>query len=136
MIKVLDASIAVKWFAPDGDATDATAEALLREVGAHPRRFVVPELFVYEVLSVLCRRLAQARDVSAAIDRLVRLGIRRVRLDDRLVRRAGRLVFERRITGYDACYAALAYELDGRWLTFDRAAYTRVEPLGICDIPS
>jgi predicted nucleic acid-binding protein len=27
------------------------------------------------------------------------------------------------LTGYDACYAALAYDLDGKWLTFDRKAH-------------
>jgi predicted nucleic acid-binding protein len=135
VISVLDASVAVKWFAPDGDGDDSVAEALLRAIAEHPRRFVVPELFVYEVFSVLCRRLRQARDVNSAVDRLVRLGIRRVRLDEALVRRAARLAYDRRITGYDACYAALAFELDGRWLTFDRAAHSRVEALGICDIP-
>ena len=60
MIRVVDASIAVKWFAPDGDAGDAAAERVLHLVAANPRRFVVPELFAYEVLSVLCRRLPQA----------------------------------------------------------------------------
>jgi len=136
LIAVLDASVAVKWFAPDGDSDDAVAESLLREVAAHPRRFAVPELFIYELLSVLCRRLRQARDVSIAVDRVGRLGIRRVRLDERLARRVARLAFERRLTGYDACYAALAFEIDGRWLTFDRAAHARVEALGICDIPT
>jgi predicted nucleic acid-binding protein len=89
-----------------------------------------------EVLSVLCRRFRQGRDVSLAMNRLVRLGLKRIRLDERLVRRVARLVYDHCITGYDACYAALAFELDGRWLTFDRAAHARVEALGICEVPA
>lgn len=71
-MNVVDASVAAKWFAPDGDRTDAAAETVLRELVAQPHRFVVPELFFYELLSVLCCRMAQAADVSRAIDRISR----------------------------------------------------------------
>jgi hypothetical protein len=40
------------------------------------------------------------------------------------------------LTGHDAAYASIALDLEGTWLTFDRAAYKRVEPLGICAIPT
>ncbi len=135
MIYVVDASIAVKWFAPDGDATDRVAESVLHQLVRQPRGFVVPELFFHELLSVLCRRLGQARDVSAAMDRTVRLGIRRVRLDERLTRRAARLAFDQRITGYDACYLALALEFGGTWLTLDARAHARVAALGASSVP-
>src|SRR5438309_301677 len=65
-------------------------ERLLRDVVARPRRFVVPELFFYEMTAVLCRRMSQARDAYTALRRLAQLGLRRVRLDDRLLRRATR----------------------------------------------
>ena len=136
MIAVLDTSIAIKWFAPDGDAGDAVAERMLREVIAHPRRFVVPELFFYEMTAVLYRRMRQARDAYAALSRLARLGLRRVRLDDRLLRRATHLAYERRLGGYDACFAALAMDLGGVWLTFDRAAHQRLAALGVARIPA
>ena len=135
MISVVDVSVAVKWFAADGDPTDAVAERVLAEVVAQPRRFAVPELFFNELLAVLCRRLRQARDVTRALDRIDRLGIRRVRLDPRLVRRAVRLAFQRRVSGYDACYAALAEEIGGCWLTFDRAAHERLASLAISRVP-
>jgi predicted nucleic acid-binding protein len=135
MIAVLDASVAIKWFAPDREAGDVAAVRVLREVVAHPTRFAVPELFFYEMLAVLCRRMRQATDARAAYARLARLGLRRVRLDDRLVQRATRLAYERRLGGYDACYAALAAEVRGVWLTFDRAAHARLTGMGISHIP-
>jgi predicted nucleic acid-binding protein len=135
VIQVIDASLAIKWFAPDGDSTDRPAEAVLRDLVAHPNRFVVPELFFYELLAVLCRRLRQATDVARALDRTTRLGLRSVRFDRRLQRRAARLAFDHRLTGYDACYAAVAYELDGEWLTLDAEAHGRIAALGISRIP-
>jgi predicted nucleic acid-binding protein len=126
VIEVVDTSVAAKWFAPDGDRTDALAEAVLRGIVAQPRRFVVPELFFYELLAVLCRRMRQHRDVARALDRTARLGLRRVRLDDGLARRASRVAYDYRVGGYDACYAALALELHGTWITFDRAAHEKL----------
>lgn len=136
MIAILDASVAIKWFAPDGDVTDAAAVRVLRDVVAHPARFVVPELFFYEMLTVLCRRMRQAADARGAYRRLVRLGLRRVRPDDRLAGRATRLAYQCRLSGYDACYVALAAEFGGVWLTFDKAAHDRVARLGLAQIPT
>jgi predicted nucleic acid-binding protein len=34
---------------------------------------------------------------------------------------------EKGLTGYDACYAALAKELGGVWLTFDEKAHQRIK---------
>jgi predicted nucleic acid-binding protein len=135
LIQVLDASVGVRWFTPDGDEGDAAAERLLRQVAVRPAAFVVPELFFHELFAVLCRRMRQARDVTAALDRVSRLGLRRVRLDERLVRRAARMAFAYRLGGHDACYAALAAELGGEWVTFDRAAHERVAALGVSRVP-
>jgi predicted nucleic acid-binding protein len=131
LIFVLDASIAVKWFIPDGDAGDAAAERILRDIAVRPAKYVVPELFMYELLSVLCRRFRQAGDAQRAIARLGRIGLRRVRMDERLARTAVRLAYRHRLTGYDAAYAALATEISATWLTLDKQAHQRLEALGI-----
>lgn len=136
MIHVLDASVAIKWFAPDGDDGDAVAVRVLHDVVGHPSRFLVPELFVNEMVALFCRRLRQAGDARRAWERLARLGLRRVRLDDRLVQRSVRLAYDRRLSGYDACYVALAAELGAVWLTFDRAAHARVADLGLSRVPA
>ena len=131
MIFVLDASIAVKWFIADGDAGDAAAERILRDIAQRPAKYVVPELFMYELLSVFCRRFQQAGEAQRAIARLGRIGLRRVRMDERLARTAVRLAYRHRLTGYDAAYAALATEISATWLTLDEKAHQRLESLGI-----
>ena len=46
------------------------------------------------------------------------------------------LAYDYRLGGYDACFAALAMDLSGVWLTLDRAAHHRVAALGISRIPT
>lgn len=135
MISVIDVSVAVKWFVADGDRTDASAERVLRKLVEHPGSYVVPELFIYELTAVLCRRLRQARDVGRAMDRFTRFGVRRIPLDGKTLRRAVRMAFDHRLTAYDAAYAALAIEIGGEWLTFDEAAARRLAGLDVCRIP-
>ena len=53
MIWVLDASIAVRWFIEE--ETHPNADEVLRAVVQQPERFAVPELFAFEVFSVLMR---------------------------------------------------------------------------------
>lgn len=62
-------------------------------------------------------------------------GPRRVPLDGKLIRRAARIAYDYRLTGYDACYAALAVELGAVWLTFDTAACHRLAALDVCRTP-
>ena len=38
---------------------------------------------------------------------------------------------KRGLTGYDATYAALAKEVNGIWLTFDKKAHNRIKDEGI-----
>jgi predicted nucleic acid-binding protein len=132
---VLDASVAIKWCCPDGDEGDAAAERVLRRVVARPAVAIVPEVFMHELLAVLCRRMKQAGDAQRALDRIARLGLRRVRLDERLTRTAIRLAYRYRLSGYDACYAALAFDLHATWLTFDEKAHGRIASLGISRVP-
>jgi predicted nucleic acid-binding protein len=135
VISVIDVSVAIKWFIPDGDRADASAERVLRRLVERPASYVVPELFIYELTAVLCRRLREARDVTRAMDRMQRFGIRRIPLDSKTLRRAVRIAFDHKLTGDDAAYAALAIELGGQWLTFDEAAANRLAGLDVCRIP-
>lgn len=44
---------------------------------------------------------------------------------------AVRLAHRHRLSGYDASYAALAFELGATWLTLDEEAHERIATLGI-----
>jgi predicted nucleic acid-binding protein len=51
-------------------------------------------------------------------------------MTERLAEDALRFV-KKGLTGYDACYASLAKQLKGRWLTFDEKAHRQVRREGI-----
>lgn len=121
MIWVLDASVAVRWLLKD--QTHPHADAVLRRVVDQPADFAVPELFAFEVFAVLCRvhpKAAHAFDHG--IIPLLQGGIFRQPMNEQLARDAEHYV-RQGLTGYDACYAALAKELGGIWLTFDQKAH-------------
>ena len=95
---------------------------------------VVPELFFFEVLAALVRRLETTSDVAQAMDALTRLGIHRLDLDPEVADHSVRLAMDHGLTGCDAAYAALASAVDGTWVTFDSQAHNRVEALGISEL--
>jgi len=136
MIVVPDASVAIKWFVSEDPATDRAAEALLADIVEGRARAVVPELFFYEVFSVLLRRLGDADAAARGLNLLFRLGIKRLALDDGTVGKAAGIASDHGLTGYDAVYAALASMLEGRWATFDAEAHRRIAALGVSFIPS
>jgi predicted nucleic acid-binding protein len=121
MIWIIDASVALRWYIED-EAHDC-AEEVLRAVVEDPRRFAVPELFAFEVFSVLLRLHPDGLQAfRKGIIPILQGGILRHPMTDELAVKANRFV-KKGLTGYDACYAALALDLKSRWLTFDKKAH-------------
>ena len=124
MTWIVDASVALRWLLKDEEHPSALA-VLERMVG-QPGAFAVPELFSFEVYAVLCRLHPKAHDAFVqAIIPVLQGGILRHPMTAGLAGAAMRFV-RMGLTGYDACYAALAAELDGVWLTFDGKAHRRL----------
>ena len=120
MIWVIDASVAIRWFLKD--ESHPNADAVLRSLIYHPESFAVPELFSFEVYAVLCRMHPSGHKAFVhGMLPILNSGIYRQPMTDNLANRAARFV-KKGLTGYDACYAALASELKGTWLTFDEKA--------------
>ncbi len=121
MIWVIDASVAVRWFL--NDERHPHADAVLRRLIDRPESFAVPELFCFEVYAVLCRVHPKAEDVFVkGMIPILQGGLFRQPMTENLARHAMRFV-KKGLTGYDACYAALAREVKGIWLTFDAKAH-------------
>jgi len=121
MIWIVDASVAIRWFLED--ESHPNADAVLRRLIHHPESFAVPELFCFEVYAVLCRIHPKGQNVFVrGMIPILHSGILRQPMTESLANQAGRFV-KRGLTGYDACYAALAREMEGRWLTFDEKAH-------------
>lgn len=123
---VLDASVAAKWFLPD-EALATEARDVLHAIGDDPRAFIVPELFMNELLAVLARMPGvTAADVAEAISLVESLGLHRVANGHDLLATAAELSVDWGLSGYDATYVALARLVRGTWLTADRRAAARV----------
>ncbi|OGQ81839.1 MAG: hypothetical protein A2289_03400 [Deltaproteobacteria bacterium RIFOXYA12_FULL_58_15] len=121
MIRVLDASVVVKWFVSEDTASTEKAADLLEQVLSNPRAFAVPELLFSECLHVFARRLKSQADMDWAMDHVFRLGLVPLRFDA-TVAKAATQAMAGGMTGYDATYFAFAKLVGGKWVTFDKAA--------------
>jgi len=125
VIWVIDASVAVRWFIDE--EAHAHADEVLEKVIDSPERFAVPELFAFEVFSVLQRIHPNGLEAfRKGIMPLLQGGILRQPMTEGLALIADRFV-KLGLTGYDACYAALAKDLKGIWLTFDKQAHSLIQ---------
>ena len=121
MIWVIDASVAVRWFI--ATETHPNAEAVLERLVQQAGSFSVPELFAFEVHAVLRRVHPKGAVVfEDCMMPLLEGGIYRQPMTPPLARRANTFV-KQGPTGYDACYASLAADLKGCWITFDEKAH-------------
>ncbi len=125
MIWVIDASVAVRWFIEE--EVHPHADEVLERVIGTPERFAVPELFAFEVFSVLERMHPNGLEAfRKGIIPVLQGGIFRQPMTEGLALKANRFV-KMGLTGYDACYAALALDLKGMWLTFDEQAHSLIQ---------
>jgi predicted nucleic acid-binding protein len=125
MIWVIDASVAVRWFI--NEETHPLADEVLEQVISEPEKFAVPELFAFEVFSVLLRLHPNGLEAfRKGIIPLLQGGIFRQPMTESLAVKANRFV-KLGLTGCDACYTALARDLKGRWLTFDKKAHELIQ---------
>ena len=127
MTTVVDASVALKWFVA-GEPLADEAERVLDEIERDPSPYLVPELFMNELLAVLCR-LPDSRPakVQEAIALVEALGMTRVGNGHDLLALAADFAGRWKLSGYDAVYVALAASCDGVWLTADARAARRIE---------
>lgn len=121
---ILDASVAVKWYVKGTEHPNA--DLVLKRLIKEPEIFAIPELFAYEILSVLYRIHPEAQQIfDKDINRILHSGILRYPMTENIYTRANRFI-QPGITGYDAVYIALAEELSGVWLTFDAKAHNKI----------
>lgn len=121
MIWVIDASVALRWFIQE--EAHPNADRVLKELIDRPEPFAVPELFTFEVYTVLERLHPSGLEVfREGLIPILQGGLFRQPMTEKLAMKAHRYV-RLGLTGYDACYAALALDLKGLWLTFDQKAH-------------
>ncbi len=117
---VVDASVAIKWFLIEKETPDAlqVAKKILRGADV----FAVPELFYYEVFSVVMRKHQNPVFwAESGMRWLLNLPFQRMPVSVDLSS-AMAIFVAQGLTGYDAAYAALAQKHGGQWLTYDESA--------------
>ena len=123
---VVDASVAIKWFVTD-EPLVAEAAQVLDEIAGDPAPYGVPDLFMNELLAVLCRLPGcRATQVQEAMSLVEALGMARIGNGHELLELAADFAEQWNLSGYDAVYVALAALTDGVWLTADARAAHRV----------
>lgn len=118
---VVDASVLIRDYLKE--PYHERAHKVIATLLDYPGLFAVPELISYEVFSVLYRCTPYASEIfELEVNRILHSGILRYPMTENIFRRADRFV-KLGLTGYDASYAAMAEELGGFWLTFDKKAH-------------
>ena len=126
---VLDASVGIKLFVEEEDS--AQADRLFSQLtGSPPARFYVPDLFFIECANVLwkyVRRLDYlVENALQDVRNLQALALRTVSTADLLVP-ALELALTYDITAYDACYAALAQQINLPLVTADTSLAAKLK---------
>ena len=124
MDRVVDASVAVKWFVPESHT------AVAKDIMLQPGSTHVPDLFRVEVVSVLCRKI-QVEELSAdegreAVTTFMQLRFQFHPMADLLVP-AFEIALESRQYVYDCVYLILAAQLNIRMVTADRRFYKAIQ---------
>ena len=100
----LDASVAIKWFVTEEPLVDEAAQ-VLDEIGRDPAPYGVPDLFLNELLAVLCRLPgSRSPQVQEALSLVEALGMARVGNGRELLARAADFAGRWNLSGYDAVY--------------------------------
>jgi predicted nucleic acid-binding protein len=107
---VVDASVAIKWFA-DEEKSDI-ARSLLRNVELKTIRIFAPDILLYEVGNALGKgKHFGSQDVIDALDVLLDSSVEVRNLDRVLIAQSTSFMERYSLTFYDASYAALAHTL-------------------------
>jgi predicted nucleic acid-binding protein len=124
MVRVIDTSVAIKWFVEEKGSEIALR--ILTDALERPEGFAVPELFFFELAHVFNRLFpSPTQEQCALLESVMDFGIARFNMTGELLRGVRR--FQKLgLSGYDAAYVALADQLDGQWITFDSRAHQMI----------
>lgn len=130
---VVDASVGIKLFLAE-EGSDA-ADALFAQLAqSPPARFYVPDLFYSECANILWKYVRRfgypAGNARQDVADLLALRLQTVSTADVLAP-ALALALQYDITAYDACYAALAQQLDLPLVTADSPLRRKLAGSGI-----
>jgi predicted nucleic acid-binding protein len=126
---VIDASVGIKLYVDD-ELSEAAHDLFRLLSSDPPAEFMVPDLFFIECTNVLLkysRRYHRSlEDTRADVISLEQLSLSHVSTAD-LIQEALILAYEKNLTAYDACYAALARQMNVPLITVDKEMARAIE---------
>lgn len=125
---VLDASVAVKWFAATAEADRDRAHAIRRRHVTGHTRLVVPGSFALEVINALrFSHRFEERELIAAADALEAIALTVHPIEYDLLRGTVAIACAYQLTLYDSVYIALAERRGFPLLTADEALVQKMK---------
>ena len=126
---VVDASVGVKWFAPE-EKGSKKARFLLKEIRTRKAQVFVPAIFFYEVANALARgKKFSPSQVNEALFALYETELQVLDLDPGRIERSTYLMGKYNLTFYDAVYGAIAWEIQGPLYSADTKSHIKIEEI-------
>lgn len=130
---VIDASVALKWFAQETGTPEA--RVILQKIFWGLIEVSVPNLFVYEVTNSLWKsKKFNTDDISDAVETIYNSPIELFALDKLLALAAVRFMSDYNLTFYDASYVALAQILQAPLLTADLKHHKKIKEIEVLEL--
>ena len=123
---VIDASVVVKWFIEEKDTPKSLS---LKDAHIKGKTVLIaPDLLIYEVANVLTfSKIFTLNEIKKCLQDLYELEIDLISPSIDIIATATELSVNRQISIYDACYIALAKELDIKLITADEKLYASTD---------
>lgn len=136
MTYVLDASVVVKWFKEElpREHTEV-ALGIYDQIAAFQADACWAPPIHGEVLNILHRARFEPDVIGRSLTELQDLELIQWTLEPDLARRTAEISHKYGLSTYDAQYVAVAEEVQGVWVTFDRKAHDQVAELGLSMVP-
>lgn len=132
---VVDASIVIKWFIEEKDSTQAIS---LKDKHINGETIIIaPDLLIYEVANVLVfSKIFTLEEIKRCLQDLYELEIDLINPSPDVTLLASEIAINKQISIYDACYIALAKELDIKLVTADEKLYNLTKELQCLELLS
>ena len=132
-LKVLDASIVLKWFLKEQDSNKAIN--LKRKIRDGELIAIAPDLILYELANALRYKKGYKPElVSEAINAIIDLDMEIIVPTESLIKESAIISFEKDISIYDAIYVALAKETGYNFITADKKLYQNIKELKFTEL--
>ena len=124
----VDASVLVKWYAPEKEENLEQAYDLYKAVQSFEIRAITSDLLIFELSNALLKgKKHRASEIKEALDTFFQTPIETVPTDSALIKNAVEIAERHELTVYDAIYVALAKRFGCQLLTANPRCHSRIK---------